>query len=367
MIGALSLCAAIVQAQNTYQNKTLANIARCVSLPTIDVSGEPHYVDTGSYNGKKLTVAYNTEKEITHIGYKLFAPQVKKDYPSAVYDFLERYFLDLQCSKDGFYPEERVRDDKFLFREGSINDIKRITPETPYSISMQDYKYYEVAWMDANDDVILDVAFPVNFELLLGMSKAEIEKTMKAQLLSSIGQDHKREVPALKELGNGVFTNTPVSNYFVESLNTAVYYTKSQDGQYTPYYDEQNKWYSASNLFQGLIADSLDYRLYIQQSLYGFDTMTYTITLKQWLDYCKDNQMKVYFAVEEEREDGLKALLIAHSDLLGFNHMISIIIPDNFITKRDVVLKATLNAYIPTQNVKDLYKSYTRANKKIIE
>lgn len=367
MIGALSLCAAIAQAQNTYQNKTLANIARCVSLPTIDVSGEPHYVDTGSYNGKKLTVAFNAEKEITHIGYKLFAPQVKKDYPSAVYDFLERYFLDLQCSKDGFYPEERVRDDKFLFREGSINDVKRITPETPYSISLQDYKYYEVAWMDANDDVILDVAFPVNFELLLGMPKAEIEKSMKAQLLSASSEEAPFELPVLKEKETGVYMNNPVNNYFVESLNTAVYYIKEQDGGYVPYFDNKNKWYSAANLFQGLITDSFDYRLYIQQSLYGFETMTYTVSLKQWLDYCKENQLKVYFAVEEEREDGLKALLIAHSDLLGFNHMMSIIIPDNFITKHDAVLKATFNAYIPTQNVKDLYKSYTRANKKIIE
>ena len=77
-------------------------------------------------------------------------------------------------------------------------------------------------------------------------------------------------------------------------------------------------------------------------------------------------KLDVYFAVEEEHEDGLRALLIAHSRDLGFNHMMSLLIPDNFVQKRNAILKATLNAYIPTQNVKDLYQQYVAKPKKKI-
>jgi hypothetical protein len=133
-----------------------------------------------------------------------------------------------------------------------------------------------------------------------------------------------------------------------------------------PVYDKKQKWYSATNLFHGLISETSDYRFYIEQNLYGFNKQSYTISLNQWLNYCVVNKLTLYFAIEEEREDGLKALLIAQSHDLGFNHMLSIIIPDNFVEKRNVTLKATMNAYIPTDNVKDLYQQYKDKPKKNI-
>lgn len=76
--------------------------------------------------------------------------------------------------------------------------------------------------------------------------------------------------------------------------------------------------------------------------------------------------MTTYVAVEEERKDGLKLLLIAQCRDLGFNHMLSIIVPWNFVDNRKSVLKAQLNAYIPTNNVKDLYQQYKQKPKKKI-
>ena len=77
-------------------------------------------------------------------------------------------------------------------------------------------------------------------------------------------------------------------------------------------------------------------------------------------------KMNLYFAIEEEREDVLKALLIAQNPDLGFNHMLSFIIPNNFVNDKKTVFKVVLNAYIPTQNVKDLYQQYVDKPKKRI-
>jgi hypothetical protein len=87
------------------------------------------------------------------------------------------------------------------------------------------------------------------------------------------------------------------------------------------------------------------------------------VSLAQWLNYCRKLNCMVYFAVEEERYDGLKILLIARCRDFNFNHVLSIIVPDTFTEKKDAILKATLNAYIPTQNVLDLYKQYTEKSK----
>ena len=102
----------------------------------------------------------------------------------------------------------------------------------------------------------------------------------------------------------------------------------------------------------------------MKQNLYGFKYDCFTIPLEKWLGYCKEMKMTTYFAVEEEREDGIKALVIAQSPDLGFNHVLSLIIPFDFITNKNCVIKASLNAYVPTQNVAELYKQYVEKPKK---
>ena len=121
--------------------------------------------------------------------------------------------------------------------------------------------------------------------------------------------------------------------------------------------------YSAANLFHGLILNA-DYRMYVEQSVYGMKTINYTISVSQWLNYCGEGGLKVFFAVEEEREDGILALIIARSRELGFNHLLSVVIPDKFITDKNAVLKVRLSPYIPTNNVKDLYQKETVNHKK---
>ena len=67
-------------------------------------------------------------------------------------------------------------------------------------------------------------------------------------------------------------------------------------------------------------------------------------------------KMITYFAIEDELKDGIKALIIAQSPDLGFNHILSLIIPNDFIDNQHCIFNATLNAYVPTQNIKDLYQ-----------
>lgn len=295
----------------------------------------------------------------------LFHDEMKTNYPSVVYDFLERYLYNVANSTDGFMLRQQMADDKVFIMSGSLGNIKRLSPDTPFSLLRHEDAAYDVSWTDESGNILLGLQFPIKYELLLGQPKVDIEKTMP-KLLEMYDSSFKANNPdsVYETLPDGYLCSSPVVSFYVESLNTANYYQKGVDGTVTPVFSPKQKWYSSANLFQGLIADIADYRLYVEQNLYGFNQQTYTIPLARWLNYCKENNFTVYYAIEEEREDGLKALLIAQNKDLGFNHLLSIIIPDNFTEKRNAVLKAKLNAFIPTDNVKDLYQQYVNKPKK---
>ena len=301
--------------------------------------------------------------------YHLFSPEMKEEYPSVVYDFLERYLFELDSLQKRLVDTDpKLRDDKVVFLKGDVATTRLLTDSTTFFIRESDKGFYEVSWIDSLGNVFLNLAFPKQYELLLGMPKVEIEKQFAQALLTaplyipSNGVEEKE----LVLLEDGCFMTQPVSNYYVESLNTATYYRKGMDGKYTPIFDCADKWHSAANLFLGCVDSVQNYTLYIEQNLYGFKKTSYTVPLSHWLGYCESMKLKAYFSVEEERTDGLKALLLVQSTDLGFNHMLSLIIPDNFVEKSNCIIKATLNAYIPTHNVKDLYQQYVEKPRKKI-
>lgn len=301
--------------------------------------------------------------------YNLFAPEVKTEYPSVVYDFLERYLYEIdslqQCGESVY---QRLTDDKVFFNTGNAETVRMISQNMPFSISKTDNKYYGVVWRDSLGHTVLDISFPAQYELLLGKPKNEIEK----ELIYALIEEHaytprKLSLKDLAQHEDGYLTNSNISNYYVESLNTAVYYQTDDSDEVMPIFTDDDKWHSATNLLQGHIADVSGYKLVIEQNLYGFSKMRYTISLQQWLAYCQAMQFTTYFAVEEELEEGLKTLLVAESQDMGFNHILSVIIPGDFVKNRKAVLKVVLNAYIPTHNVKDLYQQYVdKAPKKIL-
>lgn len=299
--------------------------------------------------------------------FRLFAPEVKQEYPSVVYDFLERYLYELDSlQRKGIAIHQRIADDKVFFFEGSPNSAYEITADMGFSIKTVEGKSYEVSWTDSTGKIVLGLYFPMQYELILGKPKNIIETELKSEIMKSVNivRSYDYTDEDFETLANGCYISKYNTHYYLKDLNTATYYIKNAEGVYSPFFNDSEKWYSAANLFQGNIKDISGYKIFIKQNLYGFKYDCFTIPLEKWLGYCKEMKMATYFAVEEEREDGIKALVIAQSPDLGFNHVLSLIIPFDFITNKDCVIKASLNAYVPTQNVAELYKQYVEKPKK---
>ncbi len=296
-------------------------------------------------------------------GLRLFNPEMKEAAPksqSVVMDFLERYFTDLSKVKQTTI-ETKMADDKVYFRKGKPSDLYQVCDTMPFSISLLD-RYFEVKWMRA-DEPFVTIVFPAQYDLLLGLEKDEVSKRFKDAVLAA--PQKKEDLKILSDMENvsGTLYKSKSDTLELASLSDAKYYNKVRE-DYHPVFDNDHLAYSAANLFHGLIND-MDYRMYIEQSVYGMTTINYTITLNQWLNYCAEWGLKVFFAVEEEREDGILALVIAQSKELGYHHLLSVVIPDKFVSDQNAVLKVRMTPYIPIHNVKDLYQKQSTTHKSI--
>lgn len=292
---------------------------------------------------------------------RLFSSEMRDaaSYPhQVVMDFLERYFGKELPALSQTTLEHKMADDKVYFRKGKIKDLYQVTDSMPFSISLLD-NYYEVKW-----EPTITVVFPAQYDLLLGMQKDEATQKLRDMILAAPTRTNSVNTPTNFHLhDDSVWVST--SEYFeLKSLNDASYYNKVREN-YNLVFDTTHLEYSAANLFQGLIAD-VDYRMYVEQSIYGMKTINYTLFFQQWLNYCAQLGMKIFFAVEEQREDGILAIVIAQSRELGFNHLLSVVIPDKFVTDKNAVMKVRLSPYIPTHNVKDLYQKESANHKKNI-
>ena len=296
-------------------------------------------------------------------GLKMFNPEMKASVPktqAVVMDFLERYFEELPNTKNTS-KETKMADDKVYFRKGKLSDLSQICDTIPFSISLLD-RYYEVNWMKA-DEPFVTIVFPAQYDLLLGVQKDEALKQFKDAVIAAPQRTGSIVVPSVLECLSDSLFQTKGDTLELASLSDALYYNKVRE-EYHPVFNNEYLAYSAANLFHGLIPDA-NYRMYVEQSVYGMTTINYTISLSQWLNYCAEWGLKVYFAVEEEREDGILALVIAQSKELGYHHLLSVVIPDKFVTDQNAVLKVRMTPYIPVHNVKDLYQKQSATRKKV--
>ena len=298
---------------------------------------------------------------------KLFSKQVRMEANkpmNQVMDFLENYFVGLKNVK-GTTVTDKMADDKVHFRKGSLSDYYNLCERVPFSINLVD-KHYEVSWYK-EDAPYITVVFPAQCDLIMGKSQKEIQNEFRSAIVSANHSDFRLTInPKYLEMYDDTIWISKREHYELESLNDASYFIRCNgDTSFSPLFDNLHKSLSAANLFQGMI-DKVDRKMYVEQSVYGMTSVKYTIKLSQWLDYCKEQNLKVYFAVEEERKDGLMVMVIAQSSELCYNHLLSIILADDFIGNPNSVIKVKLTPYIPTHNIKNLFQKESRKSRKKI-
>jgi hypothetical protein len=257
---------------------------------------------------------------------------------------------------------QKMQDDKFILLEGALENLNQVNDSTSFSLVRYDNKAYEASWANGQD-LLLRVAFPIQYELILGMRQIEIEQHLQEYIMSA----PQRNVPKdgdiqLDSIAPNVYRTAPKQHYHIQSLNNSQYFQRTEDGKLRLIGDSAKIEYTIANLFQNGLEKT--YILQVSQSIYGFKHLDYTISLQQWLNYCALEHLTCYVAIEGTSDEAIQVLIVAENIDLAYNHLLSVLIPRKALGDVSGTLLVKLNAFIPTHNITDLYEQYTTQPKK---
>lgn len=335
-----------VSAQSSFRTVELERLATILSLDVKTLSeGYSH----PQADGHRLTV-HTMGHTIDHIGINLFNDQLRIDHPSPVFNFLERYFLQLKYPQKVKTPANMNRDDQFVFVYGSLADINNILPTDDFIYSRDNHRY-SATW-SRKGMIVLSVTFPVEYELMSGENKIEAENNLQTDIQST---EVNYRLPQLLNDQTTVIDATYISDVFSNRLYIV-------DSKLVA--SEKHPAETAANMMLSLQA-AADNSLVVTQFSYSFQQTVFTVPLRQWISFCRNQGCELYFGLESIGNAGdVNATVLAVNEAENYNHVMTVCIPAKCIAGQRSDIAARLYPYVPTHNVLNMFAAYQKSNPK---
>ena len=329
-------------AQSQFRTSELRRLASVLSIDTSQLAeGYSHPM----VNGLTLTV-HQERQTIDHIGLQLFSPEMRSLGKSPIFDFLERYFLQLKYPPTIKSASNMLRDDQFCFLKGNIASIDEIRPADDFSFR-NDNSRYTATW-NRDGGTLLSVSFPVEYELISGENKIEAEDNLFGDIQNTIVKPTKSEVKLSDHYINNCFSNRL---YF-------------QKGKLISSSDHPAE--TLANLMLSTQARG-QYDINFTQMSYGFQKKVFQVPLHQWIAFCQDSGCQLYFGIENMDEQGdISAVVLAVNQTENYNHVMTVSINTGMIDAQKGTIEARLYPYVPTHNVLNMFANYRKSNSKTI-
>lgn len=362
-----------------------------------------------------LRVTEDALHRVDHIGLRLFAEETMAEMPSPVYRFVERYLLELCLEDETDDVVRRLKEDKVTLRFGEKRSKVRETrgegrgtreegQERRYGgeaagreelkklrerlqalpeaggegesslVILTDNHYYTVS-LYRHAALQLTMRFPIQYELLWGMNKKEVESTLYTDLLhfrmpqaseaspreeegSADGlSPSDYEVEMLTATGDSCFVLTG-EPYIIDAVNDNRHYRLLADGRYVPLCDVRRPEESVCNLFlfpqllteQGPVLD-------VTQRLYNRRKLSFDVSLARLLAYCREMGCRPYVGIEKLTEERVEGTVVLLNSSHGYCHQLFFSADRRVLTRPDKYrIEAELYAYVPTHNIGALFQ-----------
>ncbi len=348
-------------AQTTCSNKLLAEMVDKITESYGLQELKPEFSVPKLCKGKPLIIQKNAQGLVDHVGIKLFDRDLVHRYPTFVYHFIERYFLELLLlpSENEIYTKlrmEKVKISSDIYSLHSFKkDLQRIISDfsKDYSLYiMCNNNRYTVSCM-RNERVLVEVDFPVRYELLSGNTKLEAENSVYMALMA---QQVKEYMPLsereLFEYNDSLFCANE-DYYLAETIVSTAFYKKEKD-EFLPVFSSSMMMESVYNLFNS----SYDWGVNVEitQNLYGGKKISYILPLKKLIDFCTDQHCIVYSGVQKVEKTEITGVLMAVNMELGYQHLMQFSLPKDLLNApKDHEVKIKMYSYIPIHNVSSLF------------
>ena len=329
-----------VSAQLNYRTAELQRLSKLLGVDETKLKDGYNYL---SVNGQQVivTVKNNT---VSHIGLRLFGEGTRNIDNTPVFDFLERYFLQLKYPPTVKTAQKIISDDQFHFIKGSLKTVDDIRPTDGFGFNY-DKRQYTATW-DRDGQPLLSVSFPVEYELISGENKIEAENNLLADIKRTEIKDIAQKKPS-------------DPHYINENFSNRLYYQKGELVSSVRHPAE-----TASNMLLSLKAKG-NYDLKVTQVSYGFKKTVFYVPLRQWIAFCQNSGCTLYVGIEDISEKGqISAVVLAVNEAENYNHVLTVTIPQETIHDKKGSLEARLYPYVPTHNVKGLFAEFRKSNPK---
>lgn len=358
---AMLLCtmAGNLVARNGYRTDLLARMASSMQIASrLDTLKEGVHWRWETYKGKAVTVIVK-DRQVEHIGYALFTPEQRMTFPSPVYNFLERYMLEMDVPlKREKSLARQIAEDGISFEKGTFSSLHALLNDTACRINItnENGKRYIVR-LEKGNTVFCHMQFPVSYDLLQGTAMLENERRLKQEITSSSLHERKKTVVSRKELLPTWQSNyfiLPGESYYTDELNTNRYYEQDEKGDFRLVYHAKYPLESLANL---LTTTEIDNQFIIDILLkkYGYKEEMINVPLDQWIMFCLDSGCTPYFGVISYDGNFAVCEVVMRNVAWGYNHVMKVTFDVSQLESRKGIIQARLNSYIPSSKIKYLF------------
>ena len=321
------------QEASEYRTLKLQGMAEQLAGKGIRISEEGLYPAGGLCSGKQVEMKRDIFGRVGFIGLRLFDATVQTKYASPVYEFIERYFLELLLLADPDAVALKLEEDKVdltfngtPYAGGMWNlpdRIAALNANTAFALNA-DMERYTVGWQ--LPDGTLKMVFPKQYELIVGADKMEMEKGLMEELARANALPNEMDtvdIAGLEPSPRKGYYIRKGGHYLANEMHSDTYYREIGNGKAVLVFDAALPAESLANLFQeGWCGDDRRVMIQVQHHCYGNRKVEFMLELPQWVAYCKQHKCDVYFGMEQSDGTTLKGTVIVVNPDLGYNHML---------------------------------------------
>lgn len=354
----LTMAASAATAQGReYRNSLLKQAAQKLGVAAqLDSVQADTTVELLANNGQQLTARLGRTGMVDHIGLPLFSSEVRQAKPSPVYDCLEYAALQHQ---------QRLSENDLLwqsiqFLQGSWTTLCGVTPTDALELTTLENKRYLVTWQ-RDDKPFLSVMVPINYELLQGTSRRELESNFVRRL--ALAEKQPLETVPLVEALLKKYDSTdvyvlPADTLLMAALNRNTYYELAtitqevdsvtyEEQRIIPLDDTLFPGETLANLLIGADESKPDATIALDFQLIGNRQQRVHTTLWQLTTFCRQQGCVPYYIYTQSDSTHIAASLLMHNAAEGYSHLFNLKIPQNSLMTSKPELTGRAFLYIP--------------------
>lgn len=345
----------------TYRTERLKQIASALSLRLpADLKPSTDLGTVANRGGKEIYATTNAYGEVNHIGYRLFAPELAAHYQNEpLFQFIERYLLELDLRIDGKTADVRMDVDQVVFTRGTTALLRTLTPKTNFSFDMEEIRnrFYRLTWTFDPENKEVSMVIPANCQLIIGANAVELEQMAVRDIQRAVKmapQDILQRWAEAKGfrgehsliLDGGAY----MSRYIRGDL-----YVSETEGRNHPVCTPWQPMQSVSNLMLTGIADK-EFPLALTMNRYGGKRDQMDVTLSQYIAFCLAEGCKLYFGVKKQTDTELTGALFAYNQRFAYTHLLDVTFPLSLLSDQTATgdrIRCMAYVYIPTKLLDD--------------